>query len=81
MLAFCIFGVFTPLVAEGNMVTPVTCDRFGAERTHVEIEFLNDVDHILGEMIEIAAEVVGNVLGIGQQTLKGEGRYVVEVIS
>ena len=21
-------------VAEGNMVTPVTCDRFGAERTH-----------------------------------------------
>ena len=34
LLTFCIFGFHPPLVAEGNMVTPVTCDRFGAERTH-----------------------------------------------
>ena len=24
----------SPLWSKGNMVTPVTCDRFGAERTH-----------------------------------------------
>ena len=34
----CLYSAFLafipPPVAEGNMVTPVTCDRFGAERTH-----------------------------------------------
>ena len=30
----------------------------------VEIEFLNDVNDVVGEMVEVTSEVVGNVLRI-----------------
>ena len=47
----------------------------------VEVELLDDIHHILRKMVQVTAEVVGNVVGIGQQTLEGKGRYIIEVIA
>ena len=47
----------------------------------IEVKLLDDVNDILAEVVQITAEVIGDVLGIAQQPLEGEGRGVVEVIT
>ena len=45
----------------------------------IKVELLNNVNYIFGEVVEVAAEVVGDVVGISQQAFKSEERGVVEV--
>ena len=47
----------------------------------VEVELLQHLAHVVGEAVDVGAQVGGQVGRIGQQPLEGEGRGVVERIA
>ncbi len=47
----------------------------------VEVELLNNIYNILRKEVQVATEVVRNIISIRQQALECKGRYIIEIVA